>query len=175
MPAPWGTPILAVAAGTVVGKFRGDGSYRGIEIVLRHSSEETGIPIWIYTQYTHFSEMPKLEIGQRVRMGEILGPTENSGVGRKGGQSRKRRPAIHFGAFYSTSGQYAVIHDRVIPVDGHWMDPVTLFRKKLPLDSYSMKALPETEKQVSISVMLDSGKVIPADSKIIWPYTCTRK
>jgi hypothetical protein len=75
--------------------------------------------------------------------------------------------------FYSTSDKYAVIRDRVIPVDGHWMDPVALFRKKMPLDSEAMKALPEAEKQIPISVMLDSGEVIPANSKIVWPYLCT--
>src|SRR5262245_20531272 len=37
MPAPRGTPMVAAAAGTVVGKFEGERSYRGIEIVLRHS------------------------------------------------------------------------------------------------------------------------------------------
>jgi hypothetical protein len=68
--------------------------------------------------------MPKLEIGQRVRLGEILGPTGNTGIGRNGRQSMRRRPAIHFGVFYSTSDKYAIIRDRVIPVDGHWMEPV---------------------------------------------------
>jgi len=77
--------------------------------------------------YTHFSKMPKLHIGQRVRMGQILGPTGNAGIGRNGRQSMRRRPAIHFGVFYSTSDKYAVIRDRVIPVDGKWMDPVALF------------------------------------------------
>jgi murein DD-endopeptidase MepM/ murein hydrolase activator NlpD len=175
MPAPWGTPIIAAAAGTVVGKFKGERSFRGIEIVLRHCPEDTGIPLWIYTQYSHFSRMPKLEIGQRVRMGEILGPTGNTGIGRHGRQSRKRRPAIHFGVFYSTSDQYAIIRDRVMPVDGRWMDPVALYRKKLPLDSEAMKSLPKNEKQIPISVMLDTGEVIPADSRIVWPYQCTRR
>lgn len=175
MPAPYGTPIIAAASGTVVGKFLGKNSYRGIEIVLRHSPEDTGIPLWIYTQYTHFSEMPKLKVGQHVQMGEFIGPTGNTGRGRKGGQSRKRRPAIHFGVFYSTSEKYAVIYDRVIPVDGQWMDPVALYRKMLPLDSYSMKKLPEAEKKVPIPIMLEKGETIPENSKIIWPYMCTPK
>jgi hypothetical protein len=176
MPAPWKTPMIAAAAGTVVGKYLGEHSSRGIEIVLRHSPEDSGIPLWIYTQYGHFSEMPKLEIGQRVRMGENLGPTGNSGIdARTGTQSRRRRPAIHFGVFFSTSQLYADIRDTIIPVEGHWMDPVALFRKKLPLDSASMKALPDAEKQVPISIMFDDGEVFPANTKIVWPYTCTRR
>ncbi|MBI4191483.1 MAG: hypothetical protein HY525_13220 [Betaproteobacteria bacterium] len=58
--------------------------------------------------------------------------------------------------------------------EGYWMDPVALFRKILPLDSNSMKALSEAEKQVLISVMFDNGQMFPANTKIVWPYTCTR-
>jgi murein DD-endopeptidase MepM/ murein hydrolase activator NlpD len=174
MPAPWGTPMIAAAAGTVVAKYHGENSFRGIEIVLRHSPENTGIPLWIYTQYAHCSEMPALETGQRVRMGENLCPTGNTGITRPGKRG-KRRPAIHFGVFYSVSELYADIHDRIIPANGHWMDPIALFRKKLPMDSASMKALPEAEKQVVIPVMFDDGATFPASTKIVWPYTCTRR
>ena len=175
IPAEFGTPIIAAATGTVVGKYRGKRSYRGIEIILRHSPEDTGIPLWIYTQYAHFDEMPKLEVGQRVRMGEVLGPTGNSGITpirRKSG--RDRRPAIHFAVWYSTGPKYVERRHKIIPLDGRWMDPNALFRKKLPLDSYSMKALPEAEKKVPISVMVEDGKVIPAETRIVWPYTCRR-
>ena len=175
MPAPFGTPMIAAAAGTVVGKYRGEQSYRGMEIILRHSPEDTGIPLWIYTQYAHFDEMPKHQVGQRVRMGEVLGPTGNSGITpNRRGRGKERRPAIHFAVWYSTSPQYVARRDIIIPVDGRWMDPNALFRKKLPLDSYSMKALPEAEKKVPVSVMIDDGEVIPADTKIVWPYLCAR-
>lgn len=181
LPAPFGTPIVAAASGTVVGVFPGEKSPRGIEVVLRHSPEETGIPLWIYTEYTHFEEMPKLKVGQRVRMGEYLGPTGNTGAAgkasmaaKKAGSGKQRRPAIHFGVFYSTSDKFVEDHGKIIPVDGWWMDPVALFRKKLPLDSAAMKALPDGEKQVPISVILEDGKTEPADTKLIWPYKCGR-
>jgi murein DD-endopeptidase MepM/ murein hydrolase activator NlpD len=175
MPAPWDTPMIAAAAGTVVGKFRGERSFRGIEIVLRHSPDDTGIALWTYTQYAHCSEMPAQELGQRVRMGEHLCPTGNTGIGRTGTQSNRRRPAIHFAAFFSTGEQYQEIRNVIIPGDGYWMDPVALFRKTLPLDSSSMKALPEADKQVPISIMFDDGEIFPAGARIVWPYTCTRK
>ena len=176
MPAPYGTPMIAAAAGTVVGRYVGKNSYRGKEIILRHSPEDTGIPLWIYTQYTHFDEMPKHVVGQRVRMGEVLGPTGNSGRGRTPNvQNRRRRPAIHFAVWYTASPEFDARPTKIIPVGGVWMDPNALFRKKLPLDSYSMRALPKAEKKVPISVMVDDGELIPADTKIIWPYTCSRK
>ena len=176
MPAPWGTPIIAAAAGRVVGKYRGKNSYRGIEIVLRHSPEQTGLPFWIYTQYTHFSQMPKLEVGQRVALGEVLGPTGNSGRGRTPNvQNPRRRPAIHFAVFYSRSSKYVARKNKIIPLDGRWMDPNALFRKTPPFDSRAMKALPATEKKVPIAVMLDDGEIIPAGSRIVWPYLCSRR
>jgi len=179
LPAPFGTPMIAVADGTVVGKYLGGNSARGIEITLRHSPEDTGIPLWIYTQYAHFNEMPKQEVGQRVRMGEILGPTGNSGISpRTGEQSTRRRPAIHFAVFYSTSEKFHEHRGRIkqiIPVNGQWMDPNALFRKTLPLDSYSMKVLPEQEKAIPIPIKFEDGGVFPADTKLVWPYMCSRR
>ncbi len=177
MPVPFGTPMIAAAAGTVVGKYRGERSFRGMEITLRHSPEDTGLPVWIYTQYAHFDEMPAQEVGQRVRMGDVLGPTGNSGItsGRAKRAGRERRPAIHFAVWFSTNPNYVDLRGRIIPVDGRWMDPNALFRKQLPFDSHSMKALPKAEKKVPISVMVDDGELVPANTKIIWPYPCKRK
>jgi murein DD-endopeptidase MepM/ murein hydrolase activator NlpD len=174
MPAPWGTPMIAAAAGTVVAKYPGEYSFRGIEIVLRHSPEDTGIPLWIYTQYAHCAEMPALDIGQRVRMGESLCPTGNTGILPRIAK-RQRRPAIHFAVFYSTSESFADFRSTIIPADGYWMDPVALFRNKLPVDSASMKTLPEAEKRVPIAVMFDNGETFPVNTKIVWPYACTRR
>jgi len=175
LPAPWGTPMIAVAAGTVVGKFMGEKSPRGIEIVLRHAPEDTGLPFWIYTGYAHLDRMPDVEVGQRLVLGEIIGPTGNSGIsGKKRKRSHNRRPAIHFSAFYSETGAYAIRRDVIIPMNGRWLDPIALYRQKLPLDSRSMKALPEGEKGVSIPVMFEDRSTIPADTKFVWPYMCER-
>ena len=176
MPAPTGTPMISAASGTVIGVYPGKATPRGIEIVLRHSPQDTGLPVWTYIQYTHFSEMPNFEIGQRVSMGEVLGPTGNTGISIKTGeQSLTRRSAIHFGVFFNTSGQYAVHRDKIIPLDGKWMDPNALFRGEMPFDSKILKALPLEEKEIPISVMFEDGTTYPADSKIVWPYTCERR
>jgi murein DD-endopeptidase MepM/ murein hydrolase activator NlpD len=171
MPAPFGTPILAAAAGTVITKTGGADSYRGVEIIIRHAPEDTGLPLWIYTQYAHFDALPAVEVGDRVKMGQKLGSTGNSGL-----KSDKRRPAIHFAVWYSTRPQYVIAsnHMNVIPVDGWWMDPNALYRGKQPFDSATLKALPEAEKQVQIPVMLEDGTTVPAATRIIWPYACEK-
>jgi Peptidase family M23 len=201
MPAPFGTPIVAAAAGTVVGVYDGEGSFRGKELILRHTPEDTGIPLYIYTVYGHFERTPKFQVSNRVRMGEVLGPTGNSGQtphrggggrrggggsGTRGGFAGKRdqsgpggggggggrRPAIHFAVYYSASPKYAALPHIVIPADAYWMDPVALYRKTPPFDSAAMKALPATDKQVPIPYMLADGSVHPHSSKLIWPYVC---
>jgi len=172
MPAPFGTPMIAAAAGTVVAKSAEQRSYRGIEIILRHSPEDTGLPVWTYTQYAHFDEMPSLAVGDRVRMGQALGPTGNSGFQRGG--KRARRPAIHFAVWFSRSPDWAMVRNVVVPVNGLWMDPVAFYRKAPHFDSAAMKALPGGEKEVPISVMFEDGTTSPAGTKLVWPYTCKK-
>jgi hypothetical protein len=162
--------------------------------------------------------MPKLHVGDHLRMGDLIGPTGNSGQGRahagggghgrgggENGEGRRharggegegmgpangghfrlaggssghehhsRRPALHFGVYYSESPKYAALQRIVIPADAHWMDPVALFRTSPPFDSKSMRALPAAEKAVPIPYMLPDGSAHPANTKLIWPYRCTR-
>jgi hypothetical protein len=174
MPATYGTPIIAAASGTVVAKYEGRETRRGREIILRPSPEETGLPVWVYTQYAHFDKMPKQEVGQRVRMGDVLGPTGNSG--KQGWQSRReRRPAIHFAVWFSNDSRYVPLKRKIIPVSGYWMDPIALYRQGPPFDSPSMKTLPAGEKQVLVSVMTKAGEVTPGGAKVVWPYYCERE
>jgi hypothetical protein len=178
VPVPWGTPTLAVAAGSVVAKYESHQSKRGTEVVLRHSPEQTGLPMWTYSAYGHMDAMPDLKIGQRVEMGQVIGPTGNSGVSAKGskgsGQSTTRRPAVHLAMFYSKANTYSESNDTIIPVDGYWLDPMAFYRQKGPFDTPSVKALPEAEKDVPIPVLFDDGTTFPADTKLVWPYACKR-
>lgn len=176
IPVPWGTPIRASAAGSVVAIFEANMSKRGIEVALRHSPEQTGLPMWTYTTYGHLDKMPDLKIGQKVAMGQIIGPTGNSGLSsRKKKQSRNRRPAVHFAAFYSDNPHYVVVKDVLVPLDGYWLDPMMFFRQTGPFDTNSVKALPESEKFVDIPVSIASSNHIPNNTKITWPYRCEFK
>jgi len=175
LPAPWGTPMRAAAAGSVVAIYDGEGSKRGIEIILRHSPEQTGLPVWTYTGYGHLDRIPRLKVGQRVKLGQILGPTGNSGNSARGNkQSKTRRPAIHFVVFYSSERQYSENIRTIIPVDGRWMDPMAFYRQKPPFDSPSVKALPDKEKGIAIPVLFENGETYPAKTKLVWPYACSR-
>ena len=178
IPAPWGTPMRAVAAGSVVVMYGADQSKRGNEVVMRHSPEQTGLPMWTYSAYGHLDTLPDLKIGQRLEMGDIIGPTGNSGISGKSkkgsGQSKTRRPAIHLATFYSAVSQYSEVNATIVPVNGYWLDPMAFYRQKGPFESNRVKALPEAEKSVPIPVMLEDGTTLPADTKIIWPFRCRR-
>lgn len=172
MPAPYGTPMLAAADGTVVAKSNDPRSYRGIEVIVRHSPQDTGLPVWTYTQYAHFNEMPTVEVGERVKMGQNLGPTGNSGFQRSNNPKKRRRPAIHFAVWFSEKAEFAADGNDIIPLDGWWMDPNALYRQSPPFDSASLKALPDDRKRVDIPVILEAGGTIPPVTKLIWPYAC---
>lgn len=178
VPVPWGTPMRAIADGSVVAKFDASLSKRGHEVVIRHSPEDTGLPVWTYSAYGHMDGPTHLNVGERVRMGQIVGPTGNSGVAARGdkgsAQSTTRRPAIHLATFFSTQRTYTEANDTVIPVDGHWLDPMAFYRGQAPFHSKNVIALPDAQKDVPVPVLYEDGTTEPADTKTIWPYTCSR-
>ena len=173
IPMPWNTPILAAAAGTVVGIYEGEDSQRGREINLRHAPEDTGLPFWTYTQYAHLNATPTLQVGDRVAMGQIIGLTGNSGLaGHGGGQTTNRRPAVHFAAWKAPGPRFADSGTGIIAEDGTWLDPLAFYRAAPPFDSQDLKALPADQKDIAIPVMMNDGTTRPAGTRRIWPYSC---
>jgi len=156
--------------------YTADKSKRGNEVYLRHSPNQTGLPMWTYSAYGHLDKLPEFKIGQRIQMGQIIGPTGNSGISGKGqmggNQSKSRRPAIHLAFFYSLSPKYTEVNNTIVPVDGFWLDPMAFYRQKPPFESKKVKQLPENEKKVLIPVLLKDGTVLPSDTRVIWPYSC---
>ena len=168
IPQPRGTPVLAVSNGTVVGKFKNKGNRKGIEIMLRHSPEQTGLPFWSYSQYTHLLEMSPLSIGQTVKIGQKIGKTSNTGLmGR-----RIRRDALHFAILYSKQPEWSNDGVFVTPKGGYWMDPNAFYRLEPPYDSKSIRALPDKNKLVPVPYIKKDGSYVPKNTKRIWPYPC---
>ena len=171
IPAPEGTPILAVAAGRVIQKKEGEG-IGGIGMMLQHSPEDTGLGVWTYTEYKHLREMPDLEIGQRVEMGEVIAPSGDTGT--QGGYYGLLGHAhLHFTAFFSPGNKY--IAKRIfVPLKGEWMDPMALY-KGGPTKSAELKALPDDQKSVKFAYKTTTGKIVPEGAKVVWPFACKPK
>lgn len=172
IPAPYDEPIHAMADGLVVAKSAStDGlrKSRGTLIVLQHSPQDSGLPVWSYTLYAHFSKVPEWEVGQRVRMGEYLGPNGRSGV-----PGARREPHLHLTAYISESPRYAVVNDTVVPEGGRFVDPVALFRGQMPMDTALMRVLPTEQKVTPIAHRYKGGEIVPPGAKLIWPFLCKK-
>jgi len=168
IPQPRGTPIVAIADGVVVGKFVNENNRKGIEIMLRHTPQQTGLPFWTYSQYTHLRKIPTLSIGAKVMMGDEVGKTANTGkMGR-----RIRRNALHFAILYSKHPEWSNDGVVVTPKDGYFMDPNAFYRLDPPYNSRSVSTLPIHQKQVPVPYMKAEGTLVPPDTKRIWPYIC---
>ncbi|MDA1327014.1 MAG: M23 family metallopeptidase [Proteobacteria bacterium] len=168
IPQPRGTPVRTVADGTVVGKFENEDNRKGIEVMLRHGPDQTGLPFWTYSQYTHLAEMSPLPIGATVKIGEEIGKTSNTG---KRGR-RVRRDALHFAILYSARPEWSNDGQFVAPKEGYWMDPNAFYKVDPPYDSQSLAKLPDDKKKVPVPYMKADGSFGPTDTKRIWPYKC---
>lgn len=174
IPQPKGTPVLAAASGIVVGKFLNTENRKGIEIVLRHRPEDTGLPFFTYTQYTHLLEMPSIPVGQVVNTGDKIAKIWNTGkMGKK-----VRRSAVHFAVMFSKSPNWTNTGYIFAPQNGYFMDPVYFFNKVSSSESYNsenIRNLPKKDKKINVAFQLSNGEKYPFNAKRIWPFACAKE
>jgi len=170
IPQPRGTPILAIADGMVVGKFLNQRNRKGIELMLRHTPEQSGLPFWSYSQYTHLQALPELPIGTSVKMGSEIGKTANTGkMGR-----RVRRDALHFAVLYSEQPEWSNDGSAVTPKEGYFMDPIAFYRPEPPYASEKVLKLSREEKKTPVPYLDTHNRPTPSTTRRIWPYRCSR-
>lgn len=85
MHAPEGTPIYAVAPGTVVRAWNSkgierDGGYGNYVILEHNATDASGLHYWTY--YTHMRDNPTVAEGDRVAAGQQLGTVGRTPIGR---------------------------------------------------------------------------------------------
>ncbi len=172
IPSPDGTPILAIADGTVVAKKEEtpDG-IGGIGIIVQHAPADTGYSVWTYTRYKHLKEMPALEIGARVKLGQKIAGTGTSGTSGRhyggGGHSH-----LHLDLFVSPDDKYFSGEVVFFPINGQVADPLAIFRGE-PMDTASVRKLSADQKKIAIPYMTETGKVMNSGkARVIWPYAC---
>ena len=169
---PEGTPLVALADGEVVHKFFGK-RLVGHQIYIRHTPEDTGLPIFIYSKYKHFQEPSNLDVGDHVKMGQIVARSGKSGTtgGHFGGRGY---PHLHFSVYVSESGEYNSKKDRVSPRDARYMDPMAIYLMKdaKVYDNHLIRDLPASRKKAVIPYKREDGSVVPTDTRLIWPVMC---
>ena len=71
--------------------------------------------MWVYSKYKHFDKLPDMEIGQRVMMGQFLGPSGDSDTA--GGNFPTGYPHLHMSIYTSKSPGYKTTEASVRPKD----------------------------------------------------------
>lgn len=158
-----GTPLLALAAGTVVGKGEG-GMLEGIYLWLRHAPEDTGLAYWVYSKYQHLESAPELDVGAKVAMGQVVARSGRTGtVGKHYGTAGY--PHLHLTTRKSSSGEESVDTRGVKP-------GFVLFD---PLAIYQEAGGNTSANGVPIPYASTDGKVTPPGTRVVWPVACRPK
>lgn len=172
-----GTPLLAIAAGKVIAKGEG-GTLEGIFLWMQHEPEDTGLPYRAITKYQHLSELPKLNVGDRIAVGQVVASSGMTGtVGPAFGLAGY--PHLHVSMFVvpvtkSQGKDEAATISPVPPKDGKLSDPMLLFLP--PSAKYEVAAeFPAAEKQVPVAVTDRNGQFQPVGSKVVWPVYCSQE
>ena len=173
--ADQGTPVVAIADGEVVHAYAGR-RLVGNQIYLRHSPQDTGLPVWIYSKYKHFRQLPDLKIGDRVKMGQVLGASGLTGT--TGGYfGDEGYPHLHMSVYVAPSGKYRTLKKKVAPKGVQYLDPLAIYllKDRKVSNNHEIRALPKAKKTVRIPYKTTDGRIVPAGTKLVWPFMCKPK
>lgn len=155
---PEGTPVLAIANGTVATKGEG-GMMEGVFLWLRHSPDDTGLRYWLYSKYQHLESIPTLALGDRVAVGQAIARSGKTGtVGRHFGSAGYAHLHLTTGA--ASSGD-ALVGSRGESQGLRLIDPLVAYRD----------AAKATADRVPIAHVA-AGIALPAGTRMVWPIAC---
>ena len=168
-----GTPIIAVADGMVVQVATG-GRLVGNMIMLRHTPQDTGLKLWIFSKYQHLDQPSILKVGANIKKGDMVGLGGRTGT--TGGHfGTTGYPHLHMNIYANRSGKYKQgkggklhIHNKM------YIDPLAIFFKTT-LNSHELRKMPQRQKTFPIPYMTTDGKLFPVDTRTVWPIACTKE
>lgn len=162
-----GTPLLALAAGTVLSKGEG-GQMEGIYLWLRHSPEDTGLAYWVYSKYQHLQSLPELAIGARVAIGQVVARSGKTGT-TGGHYGAYGYPHLHLTTRRSPTGEYQITDSGVL--GSPLIDPLVIYHEARANPKESVVPPPD-EKAVTIPYVTTDGQVRPQGTRVVWPVAC---
>lgn len=163
-----GTPLLALAAGTLVSKGEG-GQMEGIYLWLSHSPEQTGLGYWVYSKYQHLQALSESAISASVAVGAVVARSGRTGtIG--GHYGAHGYPHLHLTTLKSSRGDLPVGSRGQVRA-AELMDPLLMYREagiksKESTDSRS------DEQAVRIPYPTTEGQVRPQGTRVVWPVAC---
>jgi len=168
-----GTPLLAIAGGTVFAAGEG-GQMEGNFVWLLHLPERSGLPIAFLAKYQHLVAQAPLGRGAVVALGQEIARSGSTGTA---------------GGHYGAAG-YAHLHltvraiaaDKIalaagpesgfsIVRDSIQIDPLTLYVPGLRSPGEAAD-LPAERKQVVVGYVGAGGVVRPPAARTVWPVAC---
>jgi alkylated DNA nucleotide flippase Atl1 len=172
-----GHPEVSMANGEIIAKgpAEGDGAQmEGIFLWMRHSPQDTGLPFWVFNKYQHLKELPSLEVGARIKAGDVVAIGGDTGTySRKFGVSL---PHLHVSTFIAEHGDF-----RVLGRDGNLVkveeslhvDMMALFVKGITLETAKENpSYTNIEKTLQVAVVDSLGGRSDPNAKIVWPVVC---
>ena len=156
-----GTPLLALAAGTVVNKGEG-GQMEGNYLWLRHSPEDTGLAYWVYSKYQHLQSPPELPLGAKVIAGQVVARSGKTGTA-GGHYGAFGYPHLHLTTRKSPNRDYPIEGSGMPPPGAHLIDPLVIYHEASPKPQ---------ESAVTIPYVTTDGQVWPQGTRVVWPVAC---
>ncbi|MDP6788014.1 MAG: M23 family metallopeptidase [Rhodospirillales bacterium] len=169
-----GTPLLAVADGTVVHKGTA-GQLVGNYVWLHLAPQSTQLSIHIFARYQHLDEPSPLNVGDLVKAGDIVG--SGGATGTTGGHFGSSGYS-HLHLIFSTgpSADHQVSPDK--PLIKHatqnYLDPLGLYLDKSmgAVTNHALRDLSSDQKKVSVPVRTTDGRTVPKGANLVWPLAC---
>lgn len=138
-----------------------------------HFPEETGGTYFVFSKYQHLAEMPTLKVGDRVKVGSVIGLSGATGT--KGGHyGFSGYPHLHLTTFFGPHGEYEVrgmFGSMVKGKEAVLDDPLILYL----VDRHTLsevRLLPEKSRIVHPAIVKEDGSLHPPGSKTVWPVMC---
>ncbi|MBI5120174.1 MAG: M23 family metallopeptidase [Rhodospirillales bacterium] len=167
-----GAPLLAVADGEVAHAGTA-GQLVGNFIWIRFAPEATGLPTYVFAKYQHLNEPSPLRPGDMVVQGQTIGLAGNTGT-TGGHYGFAGYTHLHINLLASQSPDFKTAGPMLRPETIVYLDPMGLYGPGLA-DNFKLKALPEADKRLPVSVMTGDGKRLANGPKPIWPVACKTK
>ncbi|WP_189995738.1 M23 family metallopeptidase [Thalassobaculum fulvum] len=168
-----GTPLLAVADGTVVHAGTA-GQLVGHFVWLHFAPAATGLPVHLFARYQHLDEPSPLAVGTTVEAGDVIARSGNTGTA-GGHYGSAGYPHLHINFLVGDSAEHTVKGPMLGPKSLRYLDPLGLYLvpPPSPADNHALRDLPDAAKTVAVPVRTTDGRTLPAGSRTVWPVACS--
>lgn len=167
-----GTPLLAVADGTVIHKGSA-GQLVGNYIWLHYAPDATEMPIHIFARYQHLDKPSHLNVGDVVKAGDPVGP--GGATGTSGGHFGEAGYShLHLVFYTGVNANVTPSGPMLKPDTLNYLDPMGLYldRSISAVSNHALRDLQADQKDVPVAIRTTDGRTVPENAKWVWPVAC---